>query len=119
MYFYAFDKYDIIGEFSVHKASICSNMKSPTGLPKQNQIACCTNANNVLSSVYGLVFSEERQPLKEEDRRLWLHSTYINWCARTESSTIDGHWIKPHIPYNQEREEDEIMRMFATPGTYI
>jgi hypothetical protein len=37
--------------FFTHKAFICSNVKSHVGLPKHNQIACCTNANDVMSSI--------------------------------------------------------------------
>jgi hypothetical protein len=48
-----------------------------------------------------------------------VHNTCITWCARTESSTTNGHWTKTKMAYNQEREDDEIMLMFAALGTYI
>jgi hypothetical protein len=119
MYFYAFGKYDIRGDFFVHQTFICSNMKSRARLPKHNQIACCTNAKNVVSSVSRLVFSQQGQLLNEEAHWLWFHNTCITWCGTTKSSTIVVHRNNPGTTFDQEWENDEIMHILAAPGAYI
>jgi hypothetical protein len=85
-------------KFLAHRVYMCSNLKYPFELQQIDQIEACTNTNSVLSIFTIIVILQKGQSMKGE--HFWN-------CNKLETVC------------HQEREDEDIMHILATPCAYI
>jgi hypothetical protein len=64
--FHAIGKYDDGGEILMHRVCMCSNLKYPFELQRNERIMTCTNINSGLPSFYRILLLQKGQSMKGE-----------------------------------------------------